>query len=142
MKHLMTTAAALAGALWLCTASAGYRRDLPLVISGSLATGAVGQVRNDSQPANGIFCSLRGCPTTAACSANSFPAGVSVECSASTASATLECTSTSPNLISVVQMISPDSSLVFSSSKVGSGGNCTMISVANGSPYEPPSAYP
>lgn len=142
MNKLLSVTGILAGALWLCTASAGVRTPFPLVISnaGKTASGALGTIRNDGTT-TALTCTLRGCPSTAVCNNVPFPAVISVACQAIGA-VTLECTSTNANLVAAVQAMSPDSWVSFTSDRTGSTGTCTTVVVSNGSIYEVPSAYP
>jgi hypothetical protein len=140
MKKLLSMMGILGGALWLCTASAGLRLSSPLTMAGTTASGALGTVRNDGTT-NFINCTLLGCPS-GSCAKYHFPAPVSMECLASTPAVSLDCTSTNPNLIAVVQAMSPDSYVSFTSDRTGSNGTCVQVAIANGSPFEVPSTYP
>jgi hypothetical protein len=116
-----------AAALLPLSAHAGNRLASPVMISTAMSTavGAVGAARNSSDNYSSIECSVT-------VSSSSAP---SVHCTATNAAnTTVSCSSSSPQFVSIASAVKGDSYIMFA---WDSQGQCTWLSVANGSAYEP-----
>lgn len=121
------------------TARAGVRssgNSLSISAVGRLAYGQLSDIRNSGDANEYFKCTVDSVAPGGPSTMNQAGAGItSVVCQGQTGAQQFRCVSTDPVLITAAQSIHGDSYVLVSWDQ--SGGNCTEISVENGSAYAP-----